>query len=557
MTTSGSSYDDPGRVIRNIDPELRLRREILSTQEEKLGQKLEEGISKAFRPIRALLTYEPGQEQDNPLGYRVEEIEEGREDASRVLRAIEEVNDQFEEAYPKPLPEIPSEAREPLVVVPVVPAESATGVSAETPREVLKRQKLEKKRARQIKARQEAERIRQERRQQISDLRPNIESLRNYYLRSKSRAKEASLANTLRGKGLKYQRGLTYEQNVENLLKKSHKKYFTLLAEEERDREDEMDLKHADESRGPTQDPLPRPTQDRGNAGPLRVSTSPTPLATTTSPDATPLLNRVPRGGIFDLPRSFQNLLSPHGRAGIDLTRTIPLIPTTSLDISQRVPEIPPLSLDVGVTDVHGERPDETPTDEQRQRMNDALLGNQQVGEPLSGEGRGSSRGLYSNEIDEILSHHKDYLGTISRDGLKSILPKIKPGSRGGVVLNLDPARKAGSHWTSLFWDSRPEGSRTIEYYNSYGEPMPADLRRQIPEIIQRLKPTTYLKFKENSIINQRSNSSNCGYFSAKFLIDRFRGIPFPECSGFSNVVKSEKDIERFKKSLPPFQEYV
>ncbi len=33
-----------------------------------------------------------------------------------------------------------------------------------------------------------------------------------------------------------------------------------------------------------------------------------------------------------------------------------------------------------------------------------------------------------------------------------------------------------------------------------------------------------------------------------KFLLDRFRGIPFPECTGWDDSAKGEEDIEAMRK---------
>lgn len=38
-----------------------------------------------------------------------------------------------------------------------------------------------------------------------------------------------------------------------------------------------------------------------------------------------------------------------------------------------------------------------------------------------------------------------------------------------------------------------------------------------------------------------------------KFLIDRFRGEPFKECSGWSKIQKSKKNAREFRKKLKTF----
>ena len=77
--------------------------------------------------------------------------------------------------------------------------------------------------------------------------------------------------------------------------------------------------------------------------------------------------------------------------------------------------------------------------------------------------------------------------------------------------------------------------------------------------ILKCLKPETILKVKENKVIHQKDNSSNCGYFAMMFLIDRFRGKSFASASGFDDKLKiddskySEQEIEKLK-TQPPFK---
>jgi hypothetical protein len=62
------------------------------------------------------------------------------------------------------------------------------------------------------------------------------------------------------------------------------------------------------------------------------------------------------------------------------------------------------------------------------------------------------------------------------------------------------------------------------------------------------ISPNELLKFKENKFIEQSANSDNCGFFSMRFLINRYKGKPFKEAKKISEVSKGEKEIKRFKK---------
>ena len=157
------------------------------------------------------------------------------------------------------------------------------------------------------------------------------------------------------------------------------------------------------------------------------------------------------------------------------------------------------------------------------------------------------------------MSKFKDYKGTIMRDQIKKILPYVTPQSRIAFIINTANHHEEGEHWTAVYIDGRngPESSNSLEWYDSFGRPMPKDILDDCKLILRFMKPETILKIKENRVIHQSDNSSNCGWFCCRFLIDRFRGKSFSEASGFDDKVKidaskqNEKDIEKMKDSKP------
>ncbi len=116
--------------------------------------------------------------------------------------------------------------------------------------------------------------------------------------------------------------------------------------------------------------------------------------------------------------------------------------------------------------------------------------------------------------------------------------------------MNLDKHNLKGSHWISVFADARPNGSQSIEYYDSYGREIPVDIMRDLKLVVDMLKPTTYLKFKNNKVIQQFDDTNTCGYHSMSFLIDRLRNVPFAQVAGYdtnkkiNNAENSEADIK-------------
>ena len=171
--------------------------------------------------------------------------------------------------------------------------------------------------------------------------------------------------------------------------------------------------------------------------------------------------------------------------------------------------------------------------------------------------GQGEDKGLSNFQIDKVMKKYPRYLGTIARDQIKTIIiPKVKPQSQGAFIMNTDPSHKEGQHWVALYFDARPSGSLSVEYYNSFADPIPQDILKDIKLLVDKLKATTYLKFKENKVKQQNEKTSNCGFFAMRFIIDRFRNQSFSQATGYDDriknaVGKNEAEIEIMKNQTP------
>ncbi len=183
------------------------------------------------------------------------------------------------------------------------------------------------------------------------------------------------------------------------------------------------------------------------------------------------------------------------------------------------------------------------------------LLGAQQETLPLRGGKGDSSKGLSNFDIDSILGKYPEYLGCISHDEIPRLLPYIKPKSSGGFVINTDPHNKPGQHWQSIYFDARGKGKDGIDFFDSYGDPIDKKLLKDIKLIADALHSPNYLKFKENRIQYQNNVSGNCGWFAAKFLADRFRGLPWKDATGYDDSKRGEKAIEHMKYRFFPQQQ--
>ena len=199
--------------------------------------------------------------------------------------------------------------------------------------------------------------------------------------------------------------------------------------------------------------------------------------------------------------------------------------------------------------------PRSNPQEPKKKRKSKKQTQQSVVDEPeLSGTGHTKDnlpegKGISNHDIDNFLSKFgNEYLGCIACDEIPShIYPKIRPRTRGFFVMNTEPSYKGGLHWVCVFMDARPHGSSSIEYFDSFADPIPPRLQQDIKGIAERLDAKTYLKLKENRIKFQCESSDNCGHFCMEFICDRMRGKPFPEASKFNDSVRGEDEVNRWK----------
>ena len=152
--------------------------------------------------------------------------------------------------------------------------------------------------------------------------------------------------------------------------------------------------------------------------------------------------------------------------------------------------------------------------------------------------------GLYNDQIDDMLRHEPKYFGCISRDEIHKL--QLDDNGCYGFVYNTVPSNKPtiyDGHWRAIYIDL--DDGKSIDHYDSFGEPAEEDIQNQIGTLLKPFNLPYYLKWKDNKIVNQRSNSSNCGFFCVNFLQDRFEGIPFVDSTGYSNANKAEKDLKK------------
>ena len=146
--------------------------------------------------------------------------------------------------------------------------------------------------------------------------------------------------------------------------------------------------------------------------------------------------------------------------------------------------------------------------------------------------------GLTTLQINDIMNFYPQYIKTIPLDRLSFIMNSIEPNRKKpfSFIMNLSPSHESGSHWVAIYIN--PLSS--IEYYDSFGKEPPKEFLSQLKPLIDKINPPIYLQFKVNRIIEQRTNTTTCGFHCIKFLLGRYNGKTFKECTFFDESSESK-----------------
>ena len=111
-----------------------------------------------------------------------------------------------------------------------------------------------------------------------------------------------------------------------------------------------------------------------------------------------------------------------------------------------------------------------------------------------------------------------------------------------GIIFNLDPHYKSGSHWVSLFVNTK---NRCIYYFDSYGDKIPRGIKKLVKTIQnQSSNIGPEYKFKENKKRHQYSNSE-CGMFCLHFIRSM---ILYDNWKELSTKKLNDKEMLRLRK---------
>lgn len=111
-----------------------------------------------------------------------------------------------------------------------------------------------------------------------------------------------------------------------------------------------------------------------------------------------------------------------------------------------------------------------------------------------------------------------------------------------GIIFNLDPHYKSGSHWVALFINTK---DKCIYYFDSYGDKIPTGIMKFVKKIQnQSSNIGPEYEFKQNKKRHQYSNSE-CGMFSLHFIRSM---ILYNNWNELSTKKLSDKEMLRLRK---------
>jgi len=160
--------------------------------------------------------------------------------------------------------------------------------------------------------------------------------------------------------------------------------------------------------------------------------------------------------------------------------------------------------------------------------------------------GKNKNEWLTTSDIERVMNQymnkHPDFLfiGAVPIDFDTEMTPglcvvnelcKIKIASlikqginQIGIVFNLDPHDKPGSHWVSFYGNFK---RRQLFYFDSYGFEPPKQVIQLVNRLKdQRLETNSTMDYAYNKVRHQYKNSE-CGIYSINFIENMLNGVGF------------------------------
>lgn len=88
-----------------------------------------------------------------------------------------------------------------------------------------------------------------------------------------------------------------------------------------------------------------------------------------------------------------------------------------------------------------------------------------------------------------------------------------------GIIYNLDPHDKPGSHWVGMFIDNK---NKEIDYYDSYGDDIETrTIKRFKNKLMKQMGRGSVYKYNYK---RHQYKNSECGIYSINFILNRLKG---------------------------------
>ena len=136
-------------------------------------------------------------------------------------------------------------------------------------------------------------------------------------------------------------------------------------------------------------------------------------------------------------------------------------------------------------------------------------------------------------DFDKEFSPGQCVINELCNINLKRLINKNK--TKIGIVFNLDPHDKPGSHWVSFFADF---DKNEMYYFDSYGISEPNEVRILMERLKQQAKLLNKdMKIKVNNVRHQYKNSE-CGIYSINFIVKLLEGMSYDDY--INNIIKDD-----------------
>ena len=177
---------------------------------------------------------------------------------------------------------------------------------------------------------------------------------------------------------------------------------------------------------------------------------------------------------------------------------------------------------------------------------------------------KGKYKWLNSLDIDDVMNQYEKiypdftFFGPVPIDfeeinteltnfNLKKFISSNK--NKFGVIYNLDPHYKSGSHWVSMFVHFNIKKKKcTIDFFDSVANPPSKEIKDFINKISEKTKNIGIKKVEIN--INKRQHQFDdyeCGVYSLNFIIQRLKG------KLFNNITKNiilDEEMNKYRNKI-------